>query len=623
MKSRLWQPTLLALGVLAASTATAGQLINMNQAGVIPGRYIVVFKAERLSAKNLSTDRAANALARGHGARVAHVFKKVLNGAVLEMSLDQAAELAADPSVAYVEPEIRMYAWATQSGATWGIDRSDQRSLPLDSSYTYATTASNVHAYIVDTGIRATHNEFSGRMGNGYDAIKDGNGTNDCQGHGSHVAGTVGGTTYGLAKGVTLHAVRVLDCQGSGTNTGVVEGMDWVASNHVKPAVANMSLGGGASQSIDDAVARMTNAGVTVVVAAGNDSSNACNYSPARAPSAITVGSTTSSDGMSSFSNYGSCVDIFAPGSSITSVGISSNTATASMSGTSMASPHVAGGAALYLATNSTATPSAVTTALVNAASSDKISGIPSGPNKLLYTGDGSDTPPPPPPGDVVLSNGVAQTSQSGATGSWKYYTLSVPAGASNLKFVTSGGSGDADLFVRFGSKPTSGSYDCKSEGSTNSETCNIATAQAGTYYVGVYGYAAFSGMSLTGSYTTGGGGGGDSGENTTDVAIPDNNSTGVTSSISIGSSGTASSVSVDVNIVHTYIGDLVVDLLSPNGTVFNLHNRSGGSADNIVKTYSVNTGGVARTGTWKLRVKDRAAIDTGYINSWKLTINN
>jgi hypothetical protein len=221
-----------------------------------------------------------------------------------------------------------------------------------------------------------------------------------------------------------------------------------------------------------------------------------------------------------------------------------------------------------------------------------------------------------------VLTNGVAVTNQSGAQGSQTYYTLSVPAGASNLKFVTSGGSGDADLFVKFGSKPSTTSYDCKSEGSTNSETCTISNVQAGTYYVMIYGYTSYSGLSITGSYTEGGGTV-DVGENTTDYSIPDNNSTGVTSSINISGTGSANSVSVEVDIKHPYIGDLVVDLISPNGTVFNLHNRSGGSADNIIKTYTVSTGGVSRNGTWKLRARDLAAWDVGYIDRWKLTINN
>ena len=228
-----------------------------------------------------------------------------------------------------------------------------------------------------------------------------------------------------------------------------------------------------------------------------------------------------------------------------------------------------------------------------------------------------------PPPTGGVLTNGVPTSALALSQGQSIVYTLAVPAGASNLKFVTAGGSGDADLYVKFGSAPTTSSYDCRSIGSTTAETCNIATAQTGTYYVMVYGYSAVSGVTLTGSYTTGGGGGGVSGENTTDYNIPDNNTTGVQSPITINSAGTASNVTVEVDIKHTYIGDLIVDLIAPNGTVFNLHNRTGGSADNLIKTYTVNTGGVARSGTWNLRVRDRANIDTGYIDRWKLTINN
>jgi serine protease len=224
-------------------------------------------------------------------------------------------------------------------------------------------------------------------MGNGYTAINDGRGTTDCNGHGTHVAGTVGGSVHGVAKGVTIHPVRVLGCNGSGTNSGVIAGMDWVTANRVRPAVANMSLGGGASSTTDSAVQRMVNAGVTVVVAAGNNNASACNYSPARAAAAITVGSTTNTDARSSFSNYGTCLDIFAPGSSITSAWYTSSTATNTISGTSMASPHVAGAAALYLALNPSATPAQVTTAIINASTPNKVTGAQTGsPNRLLYT---------------------------------------------------------------------------------------------------------------------------------------------------------------------------------------------------------------------------------------------
>ena len=231
---------------------------------------------------------------------------------------------------------------------------------------------------------------------------------------------------------------------------------------------------------------------------------------------------------------------------------------------------------------------------------------------------------PPPPTGGGVLTNGVAKTNQSGAAGASLNYTMVVPAGATGLKFVTSGGTGDADLYVKFGSAPTTTSYTYKSEGGTNAETCSIATAQAGTYYVLVKGYSAFSGMSITGSYTAGGGGGGtQTYTNTTDVSIPDNNSTGVTSTIAVsGRTGNApSTTAVAVNIVHTYSGDLVVELVAPDGTVYTLSNRVGGSADNIVKTYTVNLSSEAINGSWKLRAKDRAATDTGYINSWSITM--
>ena len=326
----------------AAPNGRTAPLLSAADGRGVDGHYIVVLN-------DGANPHSAAAVA---GVTPRFVYTAALNGFAAELNQGQLNALQHNPNVSYIQQDGRVSASATQTGATWGLDRVDQRDLPLNSTYNYTPTGAGVHAYIIDTGIKSGHTEFTGRMGNGYDAVTSGGAANDCNGHGSHVAGTVGGTTYGVAKQVTLHPVRVLDCAGSGTNAGVIAGMDWVANNHVKPAVANMSLGGGASTATDDAVNRMHNAGVTVVVAAGNENQNACNVSPARAANAITVGSTTNTDARSSFSNYGTCVDVFAPGSNITSAWYTSTSATNTISGTSMASPHVAGIAALYLQGN-------------------------------------------------------------------------------------------------------------------------------------------------------------------------------------------------------------------------------------------------------------------------------
>jgi hypothetical protein len=364
----------------------------------VPGEYIVVLKDELKEVAQLGPESIAQEVALKHGGQVLHSYKSALKGFTLRMSEAQVQKLLQDPRVAYVQENGYVQVSATQTGATWGIDRVDQTSLPLNQTYNYNNNGSGVHAYIVDTGVRLTHTQFTGRIGNGFDSITTGGTGADCHGHGTHVAGTVGGTTWGIAKGVTIHPVRVLDCSGSGTDAQVIAGIDWVVQNHVKPAVANMSLGGDASQPLDDAVTNAINAGIVFAIAAGNDSSSACNYSPARTPSAITVGSTTSSDARSSFSNYGTCLDIFAPGSSITSASNSSDTGSTSMSGTSMASPHVAGAAALYLGANPTATPQQVRDALVANGTANKVTSPGTGsPNVLLYTGFiGGGTPPPP-----------------------------------------------------------------------------------------------------------------------------------------------------------------------------------------------------------------------------------
>jgi len=325
----------------------------------IPGRFIVTLRA--------GSD--ARGVAREHGVAPDFVYGTVLNGFAGSISDAARAGLLRDARVERIEQDGIATTQTTQSGATWGLDRTDQRGLPLSTTYSYTNTGAGVNAYIIDTGIRTAHNQFGGRAVKGYDAVTSGGSAEDCNGHGTHVAGTVGGSTYGIAKSVKLFAVRVLDCGGSGSWSGVIAGMDWVAANRVKPAVANMSLGGGASTSVDDALRRLIASGVMVGVAAGNGNrggrqQDACNFSPARVSEAITVGATDKTDTKTSWSNYGPCVDIFAAGSGITSAWYTSNTATNTISGTSMATPHVVGVAALYLQSNTSASPAAVASAL-------------------------------------------------------------------------------------------------------------------------------------------------------------------------------------------------------------------------------------------------------------------
>jgi subtilisin family serine protease len=313
------------------------------------------------------------------------VYTAALNGFSANLNRGQLNALQNNADVAYIEEDQIVEPATTQSGATWGIDRIDQRSRPLSGTYNYTNTASNVRAYVIDTGVRATHAQFGSRASNVYNATGDGK-NYDCNGHGTHVAGTIGGSTYGVAKSVMIRAVKVFTCSGGSANSTIIAGIDWTTSNHIKPAVANLSLGGGASQATDDAVNRLSNAGVFVAVAAGNENVDACTRSPARASTVTTVASSTSSDAKSSFSNWGSCVELYAPGSSITSAWYTGDTATNTISGTSMASPHVAGVGALYKGTYGDASYSTIRTWLINNSTASVITGNVTGtPNRLLY----------------------------------------------------------------------------------------------------------------------------------------------------------------------------------------------------------------------------------------------
>ena len=407
---------------LAPSTASR----SLGQGGTpIPGQYIVRFRDDEPD-----VDGRANRLSVKHAGKLRHLYRSALKGMTLQLSADAAAALRADPSVLTVEQDQVVSINTTQTGATWGIDRVDQRTLPLSGTYVYNADGTGVTVYIIDTGINLTHSEYNGRAFTGVDEVTAGGTAADCNGHGSHVSGTVGGTTYGVAKKVKLVAVRVLDCAGSGTTSGVIAGIDWVTAQKKAapsvPSAANMSLGGSNSATLDQAVANSVAAGVVYAVAAGNDGGDACLHSPAAAPTAITVGATDINDGFASFSNRGSCVDINAPGVNITSAWYSSNTATNTISGTSMATPHVAGAIALYLQVNPTATAAQVDAALKANASTTT---VPAGTtDKFLYGGFISATPQPPVANFTSSCSALgcsfdasSSSAQAGATYGWDF----------------------------------------------------------------------------------------------------------------------------------------------------------------------------------------------------------
>ena len=355
-----------------AAPEGSAPLLSAAGGRAIEGSYIVVLREG-------ANPRSVAAVA---GVEPQHVYVAALNGFSAALNAGQLSALQHNPNVEYIEQDQEMSAVATQSSATWGIDRIDQRNRPLSGTYTYNTTASGVYAYVIDTGIYTSHSQFGGRASNVYDAL-GGNGQ-DCHGHGTHVAGTIGSSTYGVAKSVRLRGVRVLNCSGSGSTSGIISAVDWVRANRTNPAVANLSLGGGYSSSLNTAINNLANSGVFVAVAAGNESQNACNVSPASAASATTVAASTSSDARASYSNYGSCVDLYAPGSSIRSTWLNGGTNT--ISGTSMASPHVAGVGALYKATYGNASSSTIDSWIKTNSTANVITGNPSGtPNRLLY----------------------------------------------------------------------------------------------------------------------------------------------------------------------------------------------------------------------------------------------
>jgi len=462
---RLLAGALVAMSLAACSDATGpeasptapGAKPPLVQPDIRADHYIVVYR------ENVGrTPTTANRMITSGRVTVERTYTAALNGFAAKLDSGQVAALRADPDVAIVEPDIIVHAQGTESSPDWGLDRLDQRSLPLSNSYTYGSTGSGVNAYIIDTGIRYSHTDLGGRAHFAFDAF-GGNGA-DCMGHGTHVSGTVGGIKYGVAKAVTLWSVRVLQCDGSAPLSDIIAGIDWVTAHHRSPAVANMSLGATNAPALDSAVAKSIRSGVTYVVAAGNYTENACSIYPANLPSVIDVGASDNTDHRWAYSDYGSCVSIFAPGVNITSDDYLSDVATVTWSGTSMASPHVAGIAALYLGAHPTATPSQVKQAILANATSGHLLNLSGSPNLLAY------------------SAFVGSTSTPDAA--------PAPSTSFTAAFSTSCGTTDVCAFDASGSSVPNGasSYnwwfgDGSDAGSTNA-TMSHAYAKAGTYSV-------------------------------------------------------------------------------------------------------------------------------------------
>jgi subtilisin family serine protease len=568
------------LAMLPAGAGAAERKASIRRVGEpVPGSYVVMLQPDVTDVPGVATR-----LAHLHGGRLGYVYSHAIDGFSIEIDRAGALAIAADPRVALVEQDAVVHAIDTQSNPPYGLDRTDQRNLPLSNTYVYNANGSGSTVYVIDSGVRVTHNDFGGRASHGYDFVDGDADASDCDGHGTHVAGTVGGNTYGIAKAASLVAVRVLDCNGDGVGSDIIAGLDWVTAQHTpgEKDVANMSLGTqiGTSSTIDAAVRNSIADGTTYAVAAGNGgplgiADDACAYSPSRVTEAIVVSATDSADRKASFANYGTCVDIFAPGYNVLSSWMTSDTATNTISGTSMASPHVAGVAAQYLQANGATSPPAVSTALTSNATTGKVTSAGSGsPNRLLYNGfisAGTTPTPTPPPGNgapvasftntcsgltctftdtstdsdgtiasrswnfgdggtstaanpshtfpaagtytvsltvtdnagatattskavavsstsdpdpstPTLTNGVARSDTNGASGTWKYYKIQVPAGRPSLVVDLTGAAcsltgcnPDLDLYVRQGAKPTETAYACRHYTGASTGSCTVS----------------------------------------------------------------------------------------------------------------------------------------------------
>lgn len=484
--------------------------INENEATEID-QYIVVLKQQQIVGQSKFDANAVRITMDTIGAIVNSeskmVFTDTIKAGVFELSKDQVHLIRTFNDVKFIEKDDFISINEVQLDAPYNLDRLDQEDLPLDGEHSIVAGDAEVNAYVIDTGLRVTHEEFESRSRHGFDFVDSDSDVSDCNGHGTHVAGTLAGKTYGAAKNVKVHGVRVLGCTGGGRFSDVIAGIEWVTKNHVKPAVANMSLGGSVSTSIDEAIEASIQSGVTYVVAAGNSDRDACNFSPARVRDAITVGSTTRSDDRSSFSNHGDCVDIFAPGSDILSAWSNGDSDSRTISGTSMASPLVAGVVANYLSRNPDSTPSEVKAAILAGANEGKLSGLTTGSPDLLVSNmflladeeeeeedeggeeEGED--------ETLLADGDIVEDLSGESSQELQFRVKVEAGTSSLKIRILNGSGDADLYLKAGEAPTRFSYDCRPFHFGNNETCEILDPVPGVYHIMIRAYSDYEEVKL------------------------------------------------------------------------------------------------------------------------------
>jgi len=607
--------TLAGAGSVAWAAPPERSILSADEPTAVKDHYIVVFKDTVTTATVSASARQA---ARRHGGKVTYTYGSALHGFALQGSARTARQIAADPSVAYVAQDQTVKRFGSQADPeSWGLDRIDQHAPPLDSSYAYPSLASGVNAYVLDAGVAPERLDFDGRATGDW-SVDGGDQNLDCgDGHGTHVAGIIGGITYGVAKGVRLHSVRVFRCVSDTTFADVIAGVDWVTAHAVKPAVVNMSLGGAAYAPVDAAVQRSIDSGITYVIAAGNGDENgnrvdACQISPARVPEAITVGATDRNDNAAPWSNHGTCVDILAPGVDIPSVQWQEDGIAYHESGTSMAAPHVTGAAALALAAHPTWTPQQVRDSLVAAATPDAIRDPgPGTPNRLLYV------PNTPPGKDFTVRLDPPSRTVTDPTTVTTAITTTAAAGAGQpVRLSVTGAPLDGTATLN-PSTVTAG------QPSTLSVTTGPGTP-VGWYHLRILASGPETVQVSTFDLTVAPSAGRCAAWNTTRAAIPDQGELKSTLKISGCRTGASLNSKVIISIAHPRRGDIWMELVSPGGRIYSVKypNRQDGrafAADTLFWVNLHSTGATQINGNWTLHVLDEFPDATGELVRWSL----